>query len=217
MTPSSGISAGLPFRFRPRKEKVDWRRIHAVDIDHVVSQLDVDVLQEHINTVTFCSLDAEQCQRCQSPMDLTLIKLFRLAQLSVEWLLHCQEFLTLNLQTAEEKLTAADVEREKLLAEQKKQKEKMKAMTAELKQRRRIIKTQQSLFSPQITSSQKVGFSSIPTLVACRLHLHLLYIKLTASSIPPLLLLKGALLCYCSPNPLTPQDLHISYKERVGD
>ncbi|CAG04951.1 unnamed protein product [Tetraodon nigroviridis] len=82
MTPSSGISAGLPFRFRPRREKVDWRRIHAVDIDHVVSQLDVDVLQEHINTVTFCSLDAEQCQRCQSPMDLTLMKLFRLAQLS---------------------------------------------------------------------------------------------------------------------------------------
>uniref|UniRef100_H3D6V5 DAZ interacting zinc finger protein 1 n=1 Tax=Tetraodon nigroviridis TaxID=99883 RepID=H3D6V5_TETNG len=146
---------GLPFRFRPRREKVDWRRIHAVDIDHVVSQLDVDVLQEHINTVTFCSLDAEQCQRCQSPMDLTLMKLFRLAQLSVEWLLHCQEFLTLHLRTAEERLAAADVERDKLLAEQKKQKEKMKAMTMELKQRRKIIKTQQSLFAPQITSSQK--------------------------------------------------------------
>ncbi|XP_056883482.1 cilium assembly protein DZIP1 isoform X1 [Takifugu flavidus] len=155
MTPSSGISAGLPFRFRPRREKVDWRRIHAVDIDHVVSQLDVDVLQEHINTVTFCSLDAEQCQRCQSPVDLTLMKLFRLAQLSVEWLLHCQDFLTLNLRAAEERLTAADVEREKLLAEQQKQKEKMKAMTTELKQRRKIIKTQQSLFSPHLTSSQK--------------------------------------------------------------
>eukprot|EP00066_Takifugu_rubripes_P015263 XP_011604529.1 PREDICTED: zinc finger protein DZIP1 isoform X1 [Takifugu rubripes] len=155
MTPSSGISAGLPFRFRPRREKVDWRRIHAVDIDHVVSQLDVDVLQEHINTVTFCSLDAEQCQRCQSPVDLTLMKLFRLAQLSVEWLLHCQDFLTLNLRAAEERLTAADVEREKLLAEQQKQKEKMKAMATELKQRRKIIKTQQSLFSPHLTSSQK--------------------------------------------------------------
>lgn len=187
MTPSSGISAGLPFRFRPRREKVDWRRIHAVDIDHVVSQLDVDVLQEHINTVTFCSLDAEQCQRCQSPMDLTLMKLFRLAQLSVEWLLHCQDFLTLNLRTAEERLTAADVEREKLLAEQLKQKEKMKAMTTELKQRRKIIKTQQSLFSPHITSSQKVGLCSIPPLVACRLHLHVVCIKQTASSItlPP--------------------------------
>lgn len=184
MTPSSGISAGLPFRFRPRREKVDWRRIHAVDIDHVVSQLDVDVLQEHINTVTFCSLDAEQCQRCQSPVDLTLMKLFRLAQLSVEWLLHCQEFLTLNLRTAEERLTAADVEREKLLAEQKKQKEAMKAMTTELKQRRKIIKTQQSLFAPQITSSHKVELKSISTFVGYGFHLHLPYIKLTASSIP---------------------------------
>lgn len=157
MTPSSGVaSAGLPFRFRPRREKVDWRRINAVDIDLVVSQLDVDVLQEHISTVTFCSLEGEQCQRCQNPIDPTLIKLFQLSQLTVEWLLHCQEFLTLNLRTAEERLTAADRDREKLLAEQNKQKDKMKALTTELKQRKKIIQTQQSLFAPQITGSQKV-------------------------------------------------------------
>lgn len=189
---------------------MDWRRIHAVDIEQVVSQLDVDVLQEHINTVTFCNLDAEQCQRCQSPMDLTLMKLFRLAQLSVEWLLHCQEFLALNLQTAEERLAAADVEREKLLDEQKKQKEKMKALTTELKQRRKIIKTQQSLFAPQITSSQKVELKSISTPVVYPLHLHLEYMKQTASSIPPppFCSCSGPLLCYCSQDPLTPGLVH---------
>lgn len=127
-----------------------------MDIDLVVSQLDVDALQEHISTVTFCSLDGERCQRCQSPVDPALIKLFRLAQLTVEWLLHCQEFLTLNLRVAEERLTAAAGEREQLLAQQKKQEEKAKALTTELKQRKKVIRTQQSLLTPRIINGQKV-------------------------------------------------------------
>ncbi|TKS66214.1 Zinc finger protein [Collichthys lucidus] len=155
MTPSSGASVVLPFKFRLRRESVDWRRINAVDIDAVVSQLDVDALQEHISTVTFCSLDGERCQRCQSPVDPALVKLLQLAQLTVEWLLHCQEFLTLNLRAAEERLTAAGAEREQLQAQQKKQEEKVKALTAELKQRKKVIRTQQSMLTPRIISSHK--------------------------------------------------------------
>ncbi|XP_044044183.1 zinc finger protein Dzip1 isoform X3 [Siniperca chuatsi] len=155
MTPSSGASTILPFKFRPRRESVDWRRINAVDIDLVVSQLDVDALQEHISTVTFCSLDGERCQRCQSPVDPALVKLLQLAQLTVEWLLHCQEFLTLGLHTAEERLAAAGREREQLLAQQKKQEEKVQTLTAELKQRKKVIRTQQSLLAPRIISSHK--------------------------------------------------------------
>ncbi|XP_023285632.1 zinc finger protein Dzip1-like isoform X1 [Seriola lalandi dorsalis] len=155
MTPSSGASTVLPFKFRPRRESVDWRRINAVDIDLVLSQLDVDTLQEHIGTVTFCSLDGERCQRCQSPVDPALVKLLRLAQLTVEWLLHCQEFLTHNLQAAEERLAAAGSEREQLLDQQNKQEEKVKTLTTELKQRKKVIRTQQSLLAPRLISSQK--------------------------------------------------------------
>ncbi|KAM4710960.1 cilium assembly protein DZIP1 isoform 2-T10 [Anableps anableps] len=151
MTPT----AFQPFKFRPRRESVDWRRINAVDVDLVVSQLDVDALQEHISTVTFCSLDGERCQRCQSPVDPALIKLLRLAQLTVEWLLHCQEFLSLNLRAAEERLVAAGGEREQLLALHKKQEEKTKVLMAELKQRKKVIRTQQSLLAPRIISSHK--------------------------------------------------------------
>ncbi|CAK6978684.1 cilium assembly protein DZIP1 [Scomber scombrus] len=155
MTPSSGAATILPFKFRPRRESVDWRRINAVDVDLVVSQLDVDALQEHISMVTFCSLDGERCQRCQSPVDPALVKLLQLAQLTVEWLLYCQEFLTLNLHTTEERLAAAGRDREQLLAQQKKQEEKVKTLSAELKQRKKVIRTQQSLLAPRIISSQK--------------------------------------------------------------
>lgn len=155
MTPSNGTPTVLPFKFRPRRESVDWRRISAVDIDMVMSQLDVDTLQEHINMVTFCRLDGERCQRCQSPIDPALVRLLQLAQLTVEWLLHCQEILTLNLHAAEKRLSAAGNERELLLAQQKKQEEKVKALTAELKQRKKIIRTQQSMLAPRIISSNQ--------------------------------------------------------------
>ncbi|XP_041835024.1 zinc finger protein Dzip1 isoform X2 [Melanotaenia boesemani] len=155
MTPSSGVSTVLPFKFRPRRESVDWRRINAVNIDLIVSQLDVDALQEHIGMVTFCSLDGERCQRCQSPVDPALVKLLQLAQLTVEWLLHCQEFLSLNLRAAEERLSAAGREHEQLLAQQKKQEEKVTVLSTELKQRKKVIRTQQSLLAPRIISSQK--------------------------------------------------------------
>ncbi|XP_031708196.1 cilium assembly protein DZIP1 isoform X2 [Anarrhichthys ocellatus] len=155
MTPFSGASAVLPFKFRPRRESVDWRRINAVDVDLVVSQLDLDALQEHIGSVTFCSLDGERCQRCQSPVDPALVKLLRLAQLTVEWLLHCQEFLAHNLHAVEERVAAAGREREQLLAQQQKQEEKVKMLTAELKQRKKFIRTQQSMLVPRITSGQK--------------------------------------------------------------
>ncbi|KAM8903330.1 cilium assembly protein DZIP1 isoform 1-T2 [Spinachia spinachia] len=155
MTPSSSATVALPFKFRPRRESVDWRRINAVDIDLVVSQLDLDALQEHIGSVTFCSLDGERCQRCHSPVDPALVKLLRLAQLTVEWLLHCQEFLAHNVRVAEEKLAAAGREREQLLAEQKAQEEQAKALTAELKQRKKLIRAQQSMLAPRMAGGQK--------------------------------------------------------------
>ncbi|XP_029929778.1 cilium assembly protein DZIP1 isoform X3 [Myripristis murdjan] len=145
-----------PFKFRPRRENVDWRRISAVDVDLVVSELDVNALQEHVNMVTFCSLEGERCQRCQSPVDPALVKLFRLAQLTVEWLLHCQGYLTVNLSVAEERLAAAGRDREQLLAQQKKQEDKVKELTAELKQRKKVLRTQQqSMLAPRIISSHK--------------------------------------------------------------
>lgn len=128
-----------------------------MNIDMVKSQLDVDTLQEHINRVTFCNLDGEQCQQCQSPVDPALVKLLQLAQLMVEWLLYCQENLSLNLCAAEKRLSAASREHELLSAQQKKLEEEVKALTAELKQRKKVIRTQQSLLAPRIiSSSQKV-------------------------------------------------------------
>ncbi|CAB1433496.1 unnamed protein product [Pleuronectes platessa] len=144
MTPSSGTPTVPPFKFRRRGETVDWRRIHTVDINLVISQLDIDALQDHINTVTFCSLDGERCQQCRSPVDPGLLKLLQLAQLSVEWLLHCQEVLSLNLHAAEERLEAARKEHKQLLEQQSEQEEKVKALKEELVLKGKVVSDLQS-------------------------------------------------------------------------
>lgn len=55
--PSSGKNGG--FAFRKRVERVDWRKIASVDIDHIARTLDFTTLQSNIMNITFCNLEAE--------------------------------------------------------------------------------------------------------------------------------------------------------------
>ncbi|KAG5833699.1 hypothetical protein ANANG_G00278630 [Anguilla anguilla] len=150
LAPGASAMSGRPvpvFKFRPRRESVDWRRISAVDVDRVASELDFQTLQEHVMGVTFCSVEHERCPHCQNPVDPVLLKLFRLAQLTVEYLLHSQDYLTHSLQAAEEKLQAAALEKEQLHAQLQKQVQDTKGLKDELKQRKKIIVSQQSMIN----------------------------------------------------------------------
>uniref|UniRef100_A0A8C6J217 Uncharacterized protein n=1 Tax=Melopsittacus undulatus TaxID=13146 RepID=A0A8C6J217_MELUD len=112
-----GASPGLtipvdipPFHFQPRRISVDWRRFSAIDVERVAREVDVAVLQEHIASITFCNLDGEQCPHCGQPADPVLLKVLRMAQLSIEYLLHCQEHLGTSLAMHTQRLEAARVE-----------------------------------------------------------------------------------------------------------
>ncbi|KAJ8255620.1 hypothetical protein COCON_G00194840 [Conger conger] len=143
----SGAPSAPAFKFRARRDSVDWRRISAVDVDRVAGELDFHTLQEHVTGVTFCSVEHERCPHCQSPVDPVLLKLFRLAQLTVEYLLHSQDYLSQNLQAAEERLQAAALEKEQLREQLQKQEQDARGLKEELKQRKKIIVSQQSMIN----------------------------------------------------------------------
>lgn len=84
------------FKFNSRRKKLKRECLQHVDIDQVVSQLDVGVLQKHLRMTIYSNLDRERCHMCMTPMDPILLKLFRLAQLSLEWYNYCQETLIFN-------------------------------------------------------------------------------------------------------------------------
>ncbi|XP_073068539.1 cilium assembly protein DZIP1 isoform X3 [Manis javanica] len=142
----SAAPGSLPFfQFRPRLERVDWPRLRAIDVDKVAGAVDVLTLQENIMNITFCKLEDEKCQHCQSGVDPVLLKLIRLAQLTIEYLMHSQEFLTSQLHHLEERLRLSQADGEqsqKLLA---KQAGEIKLLKEECKRRKKMISTQQQL------------------------------------------------------------------------
>lgn len=93
------------FQFRPRLENVDWRRLGAIDVDKVVGATDIATLQENIMNITFCKLEDEKCPHCQLGVDPLLLKLIHLAQFTIEYLVHSQEYLISQLNVVEERLS----------------------------------------------------------------------------------------------------------------
>ncbi|XP_012578615.1 PREDICTED: zinc finger protein DZIP1, partial [Condylura cristata] len=153
--PPSAASGPLPFfQFRPRLESVDWRRLSAIDVDKVAGAVDVLTLQENIMNITFCKLEDEKCPHCQSGVDPVLLKLIRLAQLTIEYLLHSQEFLTSQLHSLEERLrlSLADVEQSRRLLT--KQAGEMKMLKEECKRRKKMIATQQLMIEAKTSYYQ---------------------------------------------------------------
>ena len=153
--PPSVASGPLPFfQFRPRLESVDWRRLSAIDVDKVAGAVDVLTLQENIMNITFCKLEDEKCPHCQSGVDPVLLKLIRLAQLTIEYLLHSQEFLTSQLHHLEERLrlSLADGEQSKRLLS--KQAGEIKFLKEECKRRKKMISTQQLMIEAKASYYQ---------------------------------------------------------------
>ncbi|CAH2223663.1 zinc finger DZIP1 [Pelobates cultripes] len=143
------------FKFRSRHESVDWRRIGAIDVDKVANELDFITLQDIIMNVTFCNVDKEKCPNCQQNLDPLFLKLLRLAQLLIEYLLHSQEYLTTNVQTLEQKVQVTLSETTEMKLKMVKQAQEIKTLKDECKHRKKIIATQQMLINSGANSYNK--------------------------------------------------------------
>ncbi|EGV98751.1 Zinc finger protein DZIP1L [Cricetulus griseus] len=143
--PLSGAYTLPTFKFQPRRESIDWRRISAVDVDRVARELDVATLQENIAGVTFCNLDREVCNHCRQPVDPVLLKVLRLAQLIIEYLLHCQDCLSASVAQLEARLQASLGQQQRGQQELGRQADELKGVREESRRRRKMISTLQQL------------------------------------------------------------------------
>lgn len=114
------VFPGHQFKFNTHRKKLNRECLLQVDIDQVVSQNDVGVLQKYLRTVVSCNLDRERCHMCRTPTDANLLKLFRLAQLSLEWYQYCQESLIFYFNQYKEKHNKVKVEVTKLKVQMQK-------------------------------------------------------------------------------------------------
>jgi hypothetical protein len=77
------------FYFRPRRERINWRFLASIQLDRVIRDVDIQILQEIMENITFCDLEAEDLRH----VDPNIVKLFQLSQLIIEYQLHSQEYL----------------------------------------------------------------------------------------------------------------------------
>ncbi|NXN20509.1 DZI1L protein, partial [Nycticryphes semicollaris] len=164
--PSLGLTipAHIPsFRFQPRRLPVDWRRFGAVDVEQVAREVDLAALQDHIAAVTFCDLDGERCPHCGQLADPILLKVLRMAQLSIEYLLHCQESLGTSLALHAQQLEDAHAELACTQQRAAEQAAQLRGVKEESRRWKKLLATQQILLQAGLNAYCKVrGFFTPP-------------------------------------------------------
>lgn len=76
------------FFFEQRRGKLDIRSISQVDIERIIVTTDIDSIQNLLENLTFCKLELNDINNLGDPL---VLKLFRLCQLTIEYLLYSQE------------------------------------------------------------------------------------------------------------------------------
>ncbi|XP_049335276.1 cilium assembly protein DZIP1L [Astyanax mexicanus] len=148
----------LPFHFRSRTEPMDWRRLSALDVDRVAREMDINVLQEFITAVTFCDAESERCPHCRGATDPTLLKVLRMSQLSTEYLLHCQDYLSTQVSALEERLHGALSQNQRDTEEQARLEKELQEVKLESRRRKKMISTQQLLLQASANNYHKCQF-----------------------------------------------------------
>mgnify|MGYP000937289498 CR=1 FL=1 len=107
--PSALMQPSGPFYFQEKKGRINWRDISRLNLGTLLEGSDFKTLETQLSNITFAKLDEEDFERFS---DSTLLKLFKLSQLSLEYLMNTQNYLANQTQTldhvyrlSEEKVT----------------------------------------------------------------------------------------------------------------
>ncbi|KAL4128322.1 hypothetical protein PRIC2_007311 [Phytophthora ramorum] len=85
------------FAFRQRAGKLDTRAIARLDLDKIAATTDIETIQRHLENLAFADVTLDDVQHYS---DAYFLKLFQIAQLTLEYLMHlmteCQQLETEN-------------------------------------------------------------------------------------------------------------------------
>ena len=88
--PKLARESGFYFNMHRSRVRVDWNRISNIDVDRIIRDRDFHAIDDNINIVIDYCLESEYDVKILDP---SFVKLFRLAQLAVEYLLYCKQYL----------------------------------------------------------------------------------------------------------------------------
>ncbi len=91
------------FYFRERKGHLNLRKLESVNVDKLIREVDIELLQQNLEELVFCEFEDRHLQFMS---DQHIVKLFKLSQLIIEYLLYSQNNLVRQLSTLSDKYTA---------------------------------------------------------------------------------------------------------------
>ncbi|RYH30926.1 hypothetical protein EON65_03860 [archaeon] len=130
------------FFFRQRRGRFNLRKLDQIELDRLVREVDIQTLQEHLEDLTFSIFNEDDLQFYT---DRQVVKLFRLAQLTIEYLLYSQTQLVSNMHELSKKYAV----KKKTLHRKRRElvglKEEVTSLYGQLKAKRRNLTTLEKL------------------------------------------------------------------------
>ena len=130
------------FNFQARQGRVNWRLIMNTDIDQIISSVDLGQLESLLQNLTYANLDREDLERLG---DTHFIKLFRLSQMSIEYLIYTQNYLETLTKTLDLHYKQAYEETAKIRDAIKKQQTENTVLKKELRLKQKTLSTYEYL------------------------------------------------------------------------
>ncbi|XP_023940136.2 cilium assembly protein DZIP1 [Bicyclus anynana] len=100
--PKLAEESGFTFNTHRPRVHINWNKIKLIDIDNVVRDRKFGLVEEHVNDILDCVLESEFDVRI---LDEGVLKLFRLAQLAVEYQQFCRHYLDRSVFILKEEIT----------------------------------------------------------------------------------------------------------------
>lgn len=101
------------FRFQKRNGRLDLRGLREIDVNKVINEMDVDTLQRYLENLTYSEVCADDFHLYSKDC---LVRLFQVAQLTLEYLLNVQDTLAINLNSLAAKYASQKREMRELQA-----------------------------------------------------------------------------------------------------
>ncbi|CAH0600493.1 unnamed protein product [Chrysodeixis includens] len=101
--PKLAEESGFTFNTHRPRIHIDWNKIRLIDLDSLIKERKFVIIEQHLNDILDCVLESEFDVRI---LDDGVMKLFRLAQLAVEYQQFCRHYLDRSVYVLREEITS---------------------------------------------------------------------------------------------------------------
>ncbi|POM62171.1 hypothetical protein PHPALM_28707, partial [Phytophthora palmivora] len=151
------------FAFRQRAGKLDTRAIARLDLEKIAATTDIETIQRHLENLAFADVTLDDVQHYS---DAYFLKLFQIAQLTLEYLMHVQDSLVDHTEGLEKQCEQLMTECQQLETENGQHETEISSLKREIRQKQRTMATLE-LMLLNASASNRISSSSIKENAAC--------------------------------------------------